>query len=116
MVTVLCFSAIMIVASENGSASERKVKNVIIMIPDGCSSTHTTLARWYSGESLALDQMPSGLVRTYTGESIITDSAPAATAFARGRGIVRFTLGKSSWSASRSVSSFQETTAPSPTR
>ena len=85
MVTVLCFTAIMVVASsENGSASERKVKNVIVMIPDGCGSTHTTLARWYSGESLALDQMPSGLVRTYAGESIIVDSAPAATAFATG--------------------------------
>ena len=81
MVTVLCFSAIMIVASESTSASERKVKNVIIMIPDGCGSTHTTLARWYSGESLALDQMPSGLVRTYAGESIIVDSAPAGTAY-----------------------------------
>lgn len=60
------------------------VKNVIMMVPDGCGDTHTTLARWYKGSALALDEMPSGLVRTYASNSIITDSAPAATAFATG--------------------------------
>jgi alkaline phosphatase len=55
-----------------------------MMVPDGCGDTHTTLARWYKGSSLALDEMPSGLVRTYASNSIITDSAPAATAFATG--------------------------------
>nr|WP_263327818.1 alkaline phosphatase [Neobacillus sp. Marseille-Q6967] len=59
-------------------------KNVIMMVMDGTSSTATTLARWYKGEPLALDQIVSGGVRTYSAESAITDSAPAATALATG--------------------------------
>jgi len=60
------------------------VKNVIILVGDGMGSAHTTLARWYKGSPLALDEMVSGAVRTYSAESLITDSAPAATAFATG--------------------------------
>lgn len=81
------------------SKENTKVKNVIIMIPDGMSVTDLTLARWYKSYSsitgkvdttrtLALDEMASGLVRTYwqTGATVgaITDSAPAGTAFATG--------------------------------
>jgi alkaline phosphatase len=59
-------------------------KNVIMMVMDGTSSTSTTLARWYKGAPLALDQIVSGGVRTYSAESAITDSAPAGTALATG--------------------------------
>ena len=65
-------------------AAEQQFKNVIVMVPDGCGSTHTTAARWYKGAPLALDRMALGGVRTYTADSLITDSAPAATAFATG--------------------------------
>lgn len=65
------------------SAAE-PVKNVIVLMMDGTSSTHTTLARWYKGAPLALDEMVTGGVRTYCADSIITDSASAATAFATG--------------------------------
>ncbi|EMA6344687.1 alkaline phosphatase [Bacillus cytotoxicus] len=58
--------------------------NVIMMVMDGTSSSATTLARWYKGAPLALDQIVSGGVRTYSAESAITDSAPAATALATG--------------------------------
>lgn len=54
------------------------------MVIDGTSSSATTLARWYKGSPLALDQIVSGGVRTYSAESAITDSAPAATALATG--------------------------------
>ncbi|MEC1476573.1 alkaline phosphatase [Bacillus haynesii] len=64
---------------------EPKVKNVIMMVMDGTSSSATTLARWYKGEPLAMDQIVSGGVRTYSAESAVTDSAPAATAMATGR-------------------------------
>ena len=65
--------------------TQNQTKNVIIMIPDGMSTTDTTLARWYQGGSpLALDEMASGLVRTYWSAGAITDSAPAATAMATG--------------------------------
>ena len=59
-------------------------KNVILLMTDGTSSTHLTLARWYKGAPLALDDILVGGLRTYSAESLITDSAPAATAFATG--------------------------------
>lgn len=62
-----------------------QTKNVIVLIPDGTGATHTTVARWYKGFPLALDQMDLGAVRTYGADSLITDSAPAATAFATGQ-------------------------------
>ncbi len=66
------------------SAEQAPVKNVIVLMSDGTGSTHTTLARWYKGAPLSLDEILVGGVRTYGAESIITDSAPAATAFATG--------------------------------
>ncbi|WP_319506081.1 alkaline phosphatase [uncultured Methanolobus sp.] len=66
------------------SNSNREIKNIIVMVPDGCSQSVQTLARWYSGDELQLDSMVSGMVSTYMADSIITDSASAATAFATG--------------------------------
>ncbi|HOV15166.1 MAG TPA: alkaline phosphatase, partial [Spirochaetota bacterium] len=66
-------------------ATEKKVKNVIIMIPDGMSVGATTLARWYNGGNLlAMDELACGLVRTYNSDTPIGDSAPAGSAFATG--------------------------------
>ncbi|PFN19711.1 alkaline phosphatase [Bacillus cereus] len=67
-----------------GEKGRRQPKNVIMMVMDGTSSSATTLARWYKGAPLALDQIVTGGVRTYSAESAITDSAPAATALATG--------------------------------
>jgi alkaline phosphatase len=61
-----------------------KVKNIIVMVADGCGAAPTTIARWYKEEPLALDEMLVGGIRTYSADSLITDSAPAATAFATG--------------------------------
>ncbi|PER33682.1 alkaline phosphatase [Bacillus thuringiensis] len=63
---------------------EHQPKNIIMMVMDGTSSTATTLARWYKGAPLTLDQIVTGGVRTFSAESAITDSAPAATALATG--------------------------------
>lgn len=60
------------------------VKNVIVMIADGCGSEHYTLARWYKEAPLALDEILCGGVKTFISDSVIADSAPAATAFATG--------------------------------
>jgi alkaline phosphatase len=60
------------------------VKNIILMIPDGMSVTATTLARWYAGHNLAMDEIASGLVRTYSSDAVIADSAPAGSAYATG--------------------------------
>lgn len=61
-----------------------KIKNVIVMVPDGCDQDIQTLARWYSGEELQLDSMFTGMVSTNMANSVITGSAAAATAFATG--------------------------------
>ena len=58
--------------------------NVIMMVMDGTSSGATSLARWYKGENLAMDEIVIGGMRTHSAESAITDSAPAATALATG--------------------------------
>ena len=67
------------------SATDSHNANVILMIPDGQSIPATTLARWYKGSSLAIDEMDSGSVRTYSMFTPITDSAAAATAMATGQ-------------------------------
>lgn len=61
-----------------------EIKNVIIMVPDGCSQSVQTLARLYSEDELQLDSMVTGMVSTYMSDSVITDSASAATAFSTG--------------------------------
>jgi len=61
-----------------------KIKNVIVMIPDGCDETVQTVARWYKGEDLQVDKMAGGGVKQHMADSVITDSAAAATAFACG--------------------------------
>ncbi|MEJ5300120.1 MAG: alkaline phosphatase [Thermodesulforhabdaceae bacterium] len=66
------------------TSSAQNVKSVILMIPDGMSVSGTTLARWYKGSPLAMDEMASGLVRTYSADAAIADSAPAGTAYATG--------------------------------
>ena len=63
---------------------QRGIKNVIVMIPDGCDETVQTVARWYKGEDLQVDKMAIGAVKIHMADSIITDSASAATAFAEG--------------------------------
>ena len=55
-----------------------------MMVMDGTSAGATSLARWYKGENLAMDEIVIGGVRTHSAESAITDSAPAATALATG--------------------------------
>ncbi|MEZ0536573.1 alkaline phosphatase [Caldicellulosiruptoraceae bacterium PP1] len=72
-------------ADETPESDSISVKNVIIMIPDGMTVAHTTLARWYQGgENLNMDELACGLIRTFSANNPITDSAPAATAMATG--------------------------------
>ena len=61
------------------------VKNVIILIPDGTSSSLVTLSRWYNdNKPLAIDPLLCGMVKTHNADGKIADSAPAATAYATG--------------------------------
>ncbi len=59
-------------------------KNVIVMIPDGCDETVQTVARWYKGSDLEMDNMVPGTVKVHMANSVIPGSAAAATAFATG--------------------------------
>ncbi|MGA1870689.1 MAG: alkaline phosphatase [bacterium] len=59
-------------------------KNIIILIPDGCSQSIQTASRWLKKSALALDTMNSGTVETHMANSVITDSAAAASAFSTG--------------------------------
>jgi alkaline phosphatase len=67
------------------------VKNIIMMVPDGCQVSISTAARWFKGEDLYLDPYMRGMMKTYMSNSVITGSAAAATAFATGnKTTVRF--------------------------
>ncbi|MCX7820205.1 MAG: alkaline phosphatase [Brevinematales bacterium] len=75
-------------------STDKTVKNIIILIPDGMSVGGYTLARWYKGGSpLAMDELICGLIRTYNSDSLIADSAPAATAYACGYKAVTKNIG-----------------------
>ncbi|MCW4006937.1 MAG: alkaline phosphatase [Candidatus Bathyarchaeota archaeon] len=78
MIAVPAFSA------NAGFGANNRTKNVIVMIPDGCSQSIETLTRWYNGGGLYLDTIVTGTVATYMSDSVITDSASAGTAFATG--------------------------------
>ncbi|MGD8368102.1 MAG: alkaline phosphatase [Desulfobacterales bacterium] len=83
----LLLAAILATAAFAGAkfhANNAQVRNVIVMVPDGCAQSIQTLARWVKGAPLNLDGLNTGTVKTYMADSIITDSASAATAFATG--------------------------------
>ncbi|MBL7138986.1 MAG: alkaline phosphatase [Bacteroidales bacterium] len=71
--------------------SQEKVRNLIMMIPDGTSSSVLALARWYKFGAcvadncrLAIDPHICGMVSTYNSDSPIGDSAPTGSTFATG--------------------------------
>jgi alkaline phosphatase len=79
------------VPSVEGAEEQGNVKNIIMLVPDGCTQAVATAARWYTGEDLALDRYARGMMKTYMSNSVITGSAAAATAFATGnKTTVRF--------------------------
>lgn len=67
----------------NGSAFA-EIKNIIVIVPDGCDATVQTVARWYLGKNLMVDSLNRGAVKTWMTNSIIPGSAAAGTAFATG--------------------------------
>ncbi|MCW4018776.1 MAG: alkaline phosphatase [Candidatus Bathyarchaeota archaeon] len=85
LVALLAVSSLALPAfSTPTNSNSQGIKNVIVLVPDGCSQSIQTVARWYKGTSLNLDGFITGTVETWMTNSIITDSAPAATAFATG--------------------------------
>lgn len=68
----------------------KPVKNVIVMIPDGCSIATISTARWYqwmqnpSMPKLAIDPYLCGTVRTTCSDAPIGDSAPTTSCYMTG--------------------------------
>ncbi|MBN1980463.1 MAG: alkaline phosphatase [Chitinivibrionales bacterium] len=87
-VLVITFYSIMVffsfASAQRGYGDHRMVKNIIVLIPDGCDISVQTIARWYLGRDLMVDSMTSGSVKTWMSNSIIPGSAAAGTACATG--------------------------------
>lgn len=68
----------------------RPVKNIILLIPDGCSLATISTARWYQWllnadrPSLFIDPYVSGTVRTSSSNAPIGDSAPTTSCYMTG--------------------------------
>jgi len=73
-----------------GIVCAQQVKNVILMIPDGCSLATISTARWYQWmsnpekENLAIDPYICGTVRTTCSNAPIGDSAPTTSCYMTG--------------------------------
>ena len=74
-------------------SQNKKITNVIIMIPDGTSTSILSLSRWYQGYKqsritdlppLAIDPLICGLLRTHSSNAPIGDSAPTSSWYAAG--------------------------------
>ncbi|NTW31822.1 MAG: alkaline phosphatase [Bacteroidetes bacterium] len=76
--------------SQNTNEKNSKIKNVIVMIPDGTSTSILSIARWYqyyldnSKQSLAFDSLNCGMVKTHSSNVPIGDSAPTSSWYATG--------------------------------
>jgi len=68
----------------------RPVKNVILMIPDGCSLETVSAARWYQWlqnpdmPALYIDPYVCGTIRTFSSNAPIGDSAPTVSCYMTG--------------------------------
>lgn len=82
---ILCIALVsLVLITWSTSAAFAGAKNVIVLVPDGCSQSIQTLARWVKGSDLNIDALHTGMMKTYMANSVITGSAAAATAFATG--------------------------------
>ncbi|MBO4654787.1 MAG: alkaline phosphatase [Bacteroidales bacterium] len=71
--------------------SQDSIKNVILMIPDGCSTALLSMSRQYaqyhdaSKTSLAIDRYFCGMVMTHSSDAPIGDSAPTTSCYVTGQ-------------------------------
>ncbi len=78
------FLALVVVFALQVGIEAAPVRNLIVLIMDGCGDEQLTLARWFKGSPLALDEIRTGAVATFISDAVIADSAPAGTAYATG--------------------------------
>lgn len=88
--TLRVFALAAVLAVSCMTAVAQQVKNVILLIPDGCSLATVSTARWYqwytnpSQEFLYIDPYLSGTVRTTCSNAPIGDSAPTTSCYMTG--------------------------------
>lgn len=85
----LAFAALAGLTSCGGPSDVKQTKNLIIMVPDGTSTSVLACSRWYKlakgGEAeLAVDEGLCGLVRSYMSDAPISGSAGAMSAYMTG--------------------------------
>jgi alkaline phosphatase len=72
-------------------SSVDSIRNIILMIPDGCSLATVSAARWYQWllhpdqPFLAIDPYICGTVRTFSSNAPIGDSAPTTSCYMTGQ-------------------------------
>lgn len=82
---LLCFFV-----TSNILAQESKIKNVILLIPDGTSLSAVSAARWYQrynhpeSTDLHIDPYICGTILTYSSNAPIGDSAPTTSTYMTG--------------------------------
>ena len=78
-------STLLIITALFVMAQPKPIKNVIVMIPDGTSTSLLSCARWYqtyldsTNTTLNIDPYLCGLVRTHSSDAPIGDSAPTSS-------------------------------------
>ena len=71
-------------AVDRKGKGNKKVENVIFMVPDGFSADYASNYRVYKGEDAVWDDHLKGMFTTHSANSDITDSAAAGTAMSTG--------------------------------
>jgi len=83
-------STLLIITVLFAMAQPKPIKNVIVMIPDGTSTSLLSAARWYqtyldsTQTKLNIDPYICGLVRTHSSDAPIGDSAPTTSCYMTG--------------------------------
>lgn len=86
----ICLLMMPMICSAQDIQNVKPVKNIILMIPDGCSLATVSTARWYQWmkypemEKLTIDPYLCGTVRTTCSNAPIGDSAPTTSAYMTG--------------------------------
>jgi alkaline phosphatase len=88
---ILVFLALVSVNHYSWAQQNKKVKNIIMLIPDGASMDLLALSRWYKFGIcpqdecwLNVDPYITGLVKTHSSDAPIGDSAPTGSTYATG--------------------------------
>ena len=90
VIIVVATAAVLSCSPKSGQDSIKPTKNVILMIPDGTSTSVLACSRWFKvakGEEgvLAVDENMCGLVRSFMSDAPISGSAGAMSAYMTGQ-------------------------------